>query len=339
MSRFVVGGRDMVHGFDWSQWQFPRDLTNIHATQDFAVFKASEGNSYGDPRYYQHVKEADDAGLCHGAYHFAQPNWAGGSPYNDGRAEARWFLDRIADTERFGVLDLEATSLNAAQTTEYVYGWNDEMWGSGKFPFREQHITYVGKWFTWSHVDQKQAQEKSVLWIPAYTAGYTKNVRPDQIDLPGWSSNLWPEGWKIWQYSSSGTVQGLNPSDVNVATTDWFAVVSGNTSEVVPPQYFEPQHDGGNPNMWVFWWDGAAYRLCDVPVDAQHPDGQAWRWIHDPEALSDLAFTGKINGAMNVTVKDDPQNDWDRAFQDLFNRYPIDVSHRADAIRAGTRTF
>lgn len=241
----TVGGRTVVHGFDWSQWQRPRDLAGVTATQAFAVFKATEGDTFGDPAYLAHVANADAAGLIHGAYHFARPDWSDGSPFGDGRQEARQFLDRLAPTERFAVLDLEATVLDAARTTDYVRGWLDELEASRRFPLREQRVIYVGKFFAWYHA--VDVAGRAVLWIPWYTAGYSPNVDPAAIPLPGWSVDLWPEGWAIWQYSSSGTVAGVHPSDVNVATVEWWQAVAGDTPTDPQPFPAPEVHDMAAP--------------------------------------------------------------------------------------------
>lgn len=220
----TIGNRDCVLGFDWSVWQTPRSVNDAAAAgHEFMVVKATEGDAYRDPRYGQHVANGVAAGLTVGAYHFARPDWTDGGPYWDGRQEARLFLSAIDDRVRFVVLDLEASVLDAARTTDYVVGFWDEMTGSGRYPLREQRLTYVGFYFNWLHA--MGVRDRSCLWVPAYTAGYTRDPDPRRLPLPRWSADLWDEGWCIWQYTSSGTVAGLHPSDVNVGVTSWLDAV------------------------------------------------------------------------------------------------------------------
>jgi GH25 family lysozyme M1 (1,4-beta-N-acetylmuramidase) len=226
----VVGGRPCVRGFDWSYWQPVRDMAAAVAEgNQFGIIKASEGDNYRDPRYGAHVDACDATGLIVGAYHFARPDASDGGPYGDGRQEARLFLSLIDDRIDFAVLDLEASVLSPADTTAYVFGWWDQIAESGRFPTRSQRVTYVGKYFAWQHAIAVAGT--SVLWLPSYTAGYTPNVDPARIGLPGWSDDLWPEGWALWQYSSSGTVAGVSPSDVNVATVEWFDQITTRNEE------------------------------------------------------------------------------------------------------------
>lgn len=262
---FIVGGRPCVHGFDWSYYQAPRDLRSAFAEGNrFCVIKASEGESYRDPKYAQHVANASVAGLTVGAYHFARPDWSDGSPAADGRQEARVFLGAIDPRIEFVVLDLEATALNAQETTDYVLGFWGEVIASGMYPRREQRVTYVGKWFTYVHAGS--IRDASCLWIPAYTApGNQPNPDPTRIPLPAWSIDLWPEGWCIWQYTSGATVAGLHPSDANVATTAWLDAVTSKTPHPMEHLMFRPISVKGQPGLWQITIDGNGnYRRTDL---------------------------------------------------------------------------
>lgn len=218
-----VGGRNCVHGFDWSVWQAPKPLAG--SGQAFAVFKATEGDRTGygeiaDRRYGQHVAFADEADIPHGAYHFARPDITTHGPaYADGADEARKFLGRVATTASFVVLDLELTEVDPWATAAYACGFWDQVCVSSRFRLREQRLTYVGRWFAWQHA--VAVSSRTCLWLPAYTAPSRVNPDPTMIPLPAWSHDLWPEGWCVWQYASNGTVAGTHPSDVNVATVEW----------------------------------------------------------------------------------------------------------------------
>lgn len=224
----IVAGRESVHGFDWSVWQAPRSF--VGSNQAFAIFKVTEGDQSGaveivDRRYRQHVANADAAGIVHGAYHFARPDLSTHGPaYHDGVDEARRFLERLAPTTAFVALDLEETECNPWDTAAFATGFWDAVCNESRYKAREQRLTYVGRWFAWQHA--VSVGSRTCLWLPSYTGAYRANPDPEHLPLPAWSDDLWPEGWTMWQYSSSGTVAGTHPSDVNVATKRWHDVVT-----------------------------------------------------------------------------------------------------------------
>lgn len=257
----TVGGRRCVYGFDWSYWQPPRGLRLAKLQgHEFAVIKATEGDAYRDPRYRQHIDSVVDAGLVPGAYHFARPDWSDGGPYGDGRQEAELFLSVLDDRVDFAVLDLEATVLDAARTTDYVLGWWDRIMESGRFPIREQRLTYVGFYFNWRHA--VAVRDRSCLWVPGYTAGYQNNPDPAQIALPRWAADLWPEGWCIWQYTSSGTVAGLHPSDVNVGLVSWLdAVRTGQPGMHGEVEDHLPDDEEDHMQLWQIEGDPAVFAV------------------------------------------------------------------------------
>lgn len=312
MAAFEVGGRQCGHGFDWSQWQTQRDLGAIAATQDFAVFKASEGDTFRDPAFRAHVTNADARDLLHGTYHFARPDWSDGGPYQDGRQEARLILSLLPDTARFVVLDLEATVLDAFNTTEYVRGFWDQVIETGRFPVLEQRVTYVGKFFNWYH--SVAVAGMSVLWIPWYTAGYAPDVNPSQIAQPGWSADLWPEGWSLWQYSSSGTVAGIHPSDVNVATWQWLDAVKGDVR--IPEPFIAPKEEHMAQPIWRLVDNGAEFMMVDDPGSTT---GFAWRHLLSSQQINDQAANYRVNPAAVVNLGVEGSVPWD----EMFARHPI----------------
>lgn len=293
-----VGGRECVLGFDWAVYQTPRDLRAArNEGHRFAVIKATEGEGFTDPKYYQHVANVMAAGLLNGAYHFARPSKSGStSPWQDGRNEARWFLSVIHAQTDFVVLDLEATAVSPGETTEFVDGWFHEIVLSGRFPIREQRVLYVGHYFNWQHATS--VRDVAVLWVPAYTAGYNPNPDPCAIALPLWAKDLWPEGWSIWQYTSSGTVAGTHPSDMNVATVQWVNSVQSRTS-LRPPGY-------DNIGEWsmrpiAIQGEGAQYELV---VDGF--GNRRRRGIATQAEANMLGKAGAIAGQDQVLVLTDP---------------------------------
>lgn len=228
----TIGQRECVFGFDWSMHQLPQALAAAKVEgHEFVVLKASEGVGYLDPAYHEHCWEARSAGLSCGAYHFARPG--GRDPYGDGRAEAEWFLSLLEDDTAFVALDLESSDVGPMGTTAFAVGFWDYTVESARFPWRDQRLQYVGAYFNWVHTVELAGQV--VLWLPSYTAGYARDPDPERIPLPKWSTDLWPSGWDLWQYTSSGTVAGLHPSDVNVATSRWLNAIRNTTLDEEEP--------------------------------------------------------------------------------------------------------
>lgn len=283
MDIITVGGRQCVHGFDWSQWQPPRE----HDGKSVGLIKVSEGNGWRDPSFALHWASLHLA-PCKGTYDFARPN--GPDPYQDGRSEAAYQIANTPSTAAFIVCDLEASSVDAHGTTQFTRGWLDQVEASGRWPRREQRVMYVGKWFTWEHA--LDVSRRCVLMIPSYTAGYTPNPDPTRIPLPAWSTDLWPEGWHLWQYTSSGTEAGVHPSDRFVATLQWYQAVMGQI--LTPPEPFITPEKIHMAQPVFETQAGGHYYAADAP-DA--PKGIGWRWIDGPEEETRLALVGKVEPA------------------------------------------
>lgn len=297
----LIGSRECTLGFDWSVWQTPRNLEPAaRAGHEFFVVKATEGNDYRDPYYRQHVANAVDAGLVCGAYHYARPNERPGvDAYDDGRNEAYHFLHAVDSQVAFVALDLEATTLDEGRTTDYVHGWFDVIDESGFWPVREQRLLYVGVWFTWRHCVATAG--RTVLWQPWYTAGYTPNPDPTRIPLPGWSKDLWPEGWALWQYTSSATVAGIHPSDANVATTQWLHAVIG---DVHDPDPFPDVEDNAMARCTYHFPEGSAddHALIDLRNGAYVDGGGVhygphWYCTDDSVEIAALVLNREVNPA------------------------------------------
>lgn len=64
-------GRNSIHGIDISSYQGDIDFAKVKkAGITFVIIKATQGNTYRDPRFKNNVIEAKNAGLVVGAYHY-----------------------------------------------------------------------------------------------------------------------------------------------------------------------------------------------------------------------------------------------------------------------------
>jgi GH25 family lysozyme M1 (1,4-beta-N-acetylmuramidase) len=184
-------------GIDVSHWQGTIDWDQVaSAGKTFAVAKATEGIGWEDDSYDANKAGASAAGLKFGAYHFARPGT------NDPVIEADWFVD-VAGYEHgmlIPTLDLERSGgLGTAALTDWVKAWLqrvDQRLGVKAMIYTTPSFwrTYMGdsSWF----VDNGYL----VLWLAHWDVS--------DPSVPG--SNWGGRSWTFWQYSSAGTVPGIN---------------------------------------------------------------------------------------------------------------------------------
>jgi GH25 family lysozyme M1 (1,4-beta-N-acetylmuramidase) len=114
--------RRTLDGVDTSHHQAGRiDLRAARAAGvRWWYLKATEGTTFTDPSYRSRIREARDAGIPVGAYHFARPE------LGDAEDEARFFLARceIRAGDMLPMLDLESTEgLSMAELTSWTGTW------------------------------------------------------------------------------------------------------------------------------------------------------------------------------------------------------------------------
>jgi GH25 family lysozyme M1 (1,4-beta-N-acetylmuramidase) len=228
-------------GIDVSDWQGNINWSAVAASgKTFAFIRATRGGTtgtynestrvgtlserYDDTKFLANITNAKAAGLLVGAYHFARPDIS----MNTGCDEAVHFLqvagDYMCDGYLPPVLDLEAGS---ARSTADLTNWAMDFCNTihdakGVWP-----IVYANSSYANSEVDARLAQLP--LWIarpsgdpnagnPAAAAAYP-NVYG--VWNPTYPNTPSPEPWNFWQYSSTGTVYGINGNvDLDVFNGD-----------------------------------------------------------------------------------------------------------------------
>ena len=189
-----------VDGIDVSYYQGMIDWTQVAAAgKRFAFVRATAGTLTADSAYVANRYGARAAGLAVGSYHFANPDWA----FNDAGNEASWFLRTatIASGDLIPVLDLEiANGLDPVSLTAWAQTWLMQV--SAATGVRPIIYTTPKFWSTsMADTDWFARNGYSVLWI----AHWTGSSQP-WIPAGSWGGN----GWSFWQYSSTGTVPGVN---------------------------------------------------------------------------------------------------------------------------------
>lgn len=159
----------------------------------FAYVKASEGQTFVDPKYDAHVAGAKSVGIKTGAYHFARPDTDASDPARDARAEADFFLSLASPRtgDLIPALDIETAGLPSSQMVAWTRAWLERV----RKAIGVRPLVYTYPYF-WEQLDQSTAFRNYPLWIANY----------------GVAEPMLPGGWRryvIWQYSASGTVDGI----------------------------------------------------------------------------------------------------------------------------------
>lgn len=185
-----------IRGVDISVYQGRGDMRALRAGGiELMIAKATEGLTFVDPTFAQHMHDAHEAGLIRGAYHFARPQ-----PGRTGEQEAAHFL-RVARShlrkgDLFPCLDIETTQLDRTGTIAFVHDFT-----------RAVH---------------DETGWRTVLYTyPAFLA-WPPMPNPLWIAGPGRSSAPTLAGFRppvIWQNSFTGRVPGI-AGNVDTDITD-----------------------------------------------------------------------------------------------------------------------
>lgn len=186
--RVATFAEEKVTGIDVSAHQGSVDFKKVKASGErFVICKATEGEGFVDPRFFENVKEARAAFLEVGAYHFLRPR-----PGRSGTAEADDFL-RALKRARLGkgdirpTVDIEVTALGAQATQIYV----------GQFVGALRMAGFDAMLYTFPAFMEWTRTFSTDLWIAHF--GARRPTIPDP-----WKS------YAIWQWTSGGRVPGVS---------------------------------------------------------------------------------------------------------------------------------
>jgi GH25 family lysozyme M1 (1,4-beta-N-acetylmuramidase) len=194
-------------GIDVSSFQKTNNWTNIKAAGiSFAMIKASEGLTIQDPDFVANWAGAKAAGIVRGAYHFARPTTSPSAAAR-GVAEANYFLNIVkpAKGDLQLVCDFEVTGgLSPTDLAAWLTAFCKQIQTVTNTPA----IIYTYPSF-WSSMPSSWTNPNCGLWIANY------GVTSPTIPAP-WASS----GYAFWQYSDSGSVNGIgtNPPTVDLDT-------------------------------------------------------------------------------------------------------------------------
>lgn len=191
-----------IHGIDVSKYQDAIDWDDVKAmhikniTIRFGFIKATEGSNDVDKRFRRNWRNAKEAGVTRGAYHFF-------NPYKDGKSQAENFIDKVKlrPGDMPPVLDIETV-------------------GNISKEILQQRIT------VWLFLVEKKYKVKPIIYTGADF--YTKYLSGKFDDYPLWVAHYLVKdkprvkrNWSFWQHNETGHVNGINGYvDFNVFNGD-----------------------------------------------------------------------------------------------------------------------
>lgn len=255
----VCSGTTTVKGIDVSTYQSNVDWAKVKAAGiDFAIARVSDGLNYPDAKFAQNWTGMKAHGVIRGAYQFFRPG-------QDAVQQADLVLNALATNGGLVagdlpvVMDIEVTDSQTPATIQ----------------------AQMQKWL--NHIEAATGHKPII-----YTAAFmSSNVGTGFSAYPLWVANYgatcptMPGGWSkwiIWQYSSTGSVNGISG---NVDMDEWdgtLADLQAYTNPVGTPDA-GPAHDAGVvPDAGAAHDAGAA-----ADAGAAHDAGT----VHDAGAVAD----------------------------------------------------
>jgi lysozyme len=203
-----------VHGVDVSRWQGDIDWPKLRRQgANFAYIKATDGGDHLDPMFKKNWREANEAGLRRGAYHFFY--WC-----RTASSQADWFIRNVPKVEGAlpPVIDVE---------------WNSES-SCKRRPSRAAVLEKMQVFM--DRLERHYGQRPIIYTAPDF---YEDNLKGAFKSHPFWlrsvaqhPAKVYPgRKWLFWQYSGSGLSHGVSGRiDLNVfhgSEREWRNWVNG----------------------------------------------------------------------------------------------------------------
>lgn len=205
-----------TQGIDVSKWQSKVNWQSVkEAGIAFAFARATYGDTEVDSQFKTNWQAMKEVGIIRGPYHFFVAA-------DDPTAQANLFLETVGSLDSADlppVIDVEADSGTSSTLVADVRTWLDLVeQGLGRRPIIYTSPSYWNQYMT----DDFGSYP---LWVAEYGGSAPKSVN-------GWGA------WTFWQYSESGNVGGLNPSDLdyfNGSPGDLTAFIHSLAGPVISP--------------------------------------------------------------------------------------------------------
>ncbi|HEV2506340.1 MAG TPA: GH25 family lysozyme [Mesorhizobium sp.] len=181
-----------VHGVDVSRWQGDIDWARLRSQgANFAYIKATDGGDHLDPMFKKNWREANEAGLRRGAYHFFY--WC-----RTAGEQADWFIRNVPKVAGAlpPVIDVEYNGESSCKRR------------LSREKVQEKMQVFMDK------LERHYGQRPIIYTAPDF---YRDNLRGAFLDYPFWlravaqhPSKVYPgRKWVFWQYSGSGLSHGV----------------------------------------------------------------------------------------------------------------------------------
>lgn len=196
-----------VHGIDISRWQGNINWGQVRGSGiSFAFMKATEGGDHTDPNFMRYWREAGNARIPRGAYHYYYF-------CRSGTEQARWFI-RNVPRERGSlppVLDIEWTNSRSCPRRPSPHEIKQQasifLDIVGRH-YGQRPIIYTTVDF---YHENRLGDLRGEFWLRS-VAGHPRHVYPGQR-------------WAFWQYTGTGIVPGIRGDvDLNAfagSAGDW----------------------------------------------------------------------------------------------------------------------
>lgn len=182
-----------ITGPDVSSYQHPNGAA-INWSQvaksgvSFAIVKATEGTGYTNPYYASDYAGIADAGLVHGAYHFARPALP---VAKTAAAQANYFVSAMGDSATAKTLapslDLEVSGgLGRSQ----LIRWAQDFLIDVRKATDRTPLIYTYPTFWTDTLGDPAAFSRYPVWMASY-------------------SSTQPSGFALWQYTSQASLRGI----------------------------------------------------------------------------------------------------------------------------------
>ncbi|MEU0433323.1 lysozyme [Streptomyces sp. NPDC006290] len=166
----------------------------------FVYVKATESTTYRNPYFARQYDGARDAGILHGAYHFAAPDKSSGAAqaayfvHNGGAWHADgWTLPPALDIEYNPYGKRKCYGLSRVGMVNWIKAFSDEI---RRETGRRPVIYTTTHWWNTCTGSSRTFAADHTLWLARYGSS-------DTGALPaGWSA------WTFWQYDNSGSLPG-----------------------------------------------------------------------------------------------------------------------------------
>lgn len=197
-----IPGNYQIHGIDVSKyqqnvrWEAVKQMKVSDVQLGFAFIKATQGTDKTDDTYAINWKQAKEAAIARGAYHFY-------NPLQNGKLQAKHFINtvKLQVGDLPPVLDIEVTKgVKPARLKKELKAWLKEV----ESHYNVKPIIYTNAGF-YNTILVNDFDE-----YPLWVAHYQNEVQPSV-----------KRNWLFWQHSDKGRVNGIAAAvDFNVFNGD-----------------------------------------------------------------------------------------------------------------------